>query len=698
MLGDPAILHCAAHEQNYLSVTWYKGGKALTPPFPRTIFVLWNNDLLVIANVDNADKYTCELRRGNARISADAWITIKSEIAETPVDATVQFGKSHIFRCWPTGADRITWSKDGRPPSSFIDGKRVLQNRGDLVLTSVTRADSGRYTCTASRDGDAQTIQAEATLVVADVDIAGVCGRPVHAAGPDGLIVGGAEVEPGEFPWQAMLWDIRPNCTRNRFFCSGSLINKRWVITAAHCIRKLYLTKEDFIVRLGKHTTVPGMCEANERSNSVDRIIVHPYYNDGTLESDVALLRLAPPEVTFTEYILPICLPEVPEARRLLRPGAIGTVTGWGAQVRGGRASEKLMKVSLPVVTLAQCRESHPEWAQDISQNMFCAGRREGEKDSCDGDSGGPFAAFDNGRWNLLGVVSWGDGCALRGKYGGYTRLHRFREWIMEHTEEHVCGRPVHGAGPGGLIAGGTEVEPGAFPWQAMLWDTRPAENSLVCSGSLINKRWVITAAHCIRKSGLTKENFQVRLGKHTSVHEAKERSYNVDRIIVHPEYNKVTLESDVALLRLAPPEVTFTEYILPICLPEVPEARRLLRPGAIGTVTGWGALVAGGRASEKLMKVSLPVVNLAQCRESHPQWADTITENVFCAGRGKGGEDVCEGDSGGPFAAFDNGRWHLLGVVSWGEGCALRGKYGVYTRLDRFWDWIMEHTEELGR
>ncbi|CAH1239262.1 ANGPTL1 [Branchiostoma lanceolatum] len=410
MLGDPVTLRCAAHEQNYLSVTWYKGGKALTPPFTQTIFVLWNNDLLVIANVDNANKYT--------------------------FNATVKLEESHVFRCSPTGADRITWSKDGQPPSSFIDGKRVLQNRGDLVLTSVTRADSGRYTCTAGRNGDTQTIQAEATLAVVDVDIDGVCGRPVHAAGPDGLIVGGAEAEPGEFPWQAMLWDTRP--TRNRFFCSGILINKRWVITAAHCIRELYLTKEDFIVRLGKHTTVRGVREASERSYKADRIIVHPDYNEDTLESDLALLRLAPPEVTFTEYILPICIPDVPEARQRIQPGAIGTVSGWGALFAGGSASKKLMKIILPVVSMAQCRSSHPQWAHVINQNVFCAGRKRGGKDACKGDSGGPFAAFYNGRWNLLGVVSWGDGCALRGKYGVYTRLHRFRDWIMEHTKEHT--------------------------------------------------------------------------------------------------------------------------------------------------------------------------------------------------------------------------------------------------------------------
>ncbi|XP_035692468.1 uncharacterized protein LOC118426943 [Branchiostoma floridae] len=433
--GDTVLIACSAQNGDISRQKWYKGDQPLAPPFSGSVFVLQNLNLLVVGTEENAGKYTCVLERGEETISADVWITLKTELAflDKPSNATVQFGESHIFPCSAEGAVDISWTKDGQPSDTFIDGDRVLQHRGDLVFTAVSLTDSGRYTCTARSTEGGRSIQAQAILKV-DIDVDNVCGRPFYPHAPDGFVVGGTEVERGAFPWQAMLWDIRP--ARNRFFCSGSLLTGRWVITAAHCIREPGVRKDDFIVRLGRHTTERGAFEQTERSYMVEEIIVHPDFNGNTYESDIALLKLSGPEVTFTEYILPICLPEVLDARRLVRSGQVGTVTGWGAVQEGGPYSTTLMKVSLPLVSLGRCRRAHPQYAGDISKNMFCAGRTSGGRDACEGDSGGPFAAYDNGRWMLLGIVSWGDGCALQGKYGVYTRVHRFREWILTYLEK----------------------------------------------------------------------------------------------------------------------------------------------------------------------------------------------------------------------------------------------------------------------
>ncbi|XP_078695040.1 uncharacterized protein LOC144923987 isoform X3 [Branchiostoma floridae x Branchiostoma belcheri] len=434
--GDTVLIGCSAQNGDISRQMWYKEDQLLTPPFLGSVFVLPNHNLLVVGTEENMGKYTCVLERGQNTISTDVWITLKTEISflDRPSDSTVQFGESHIFPCSAEGAADISWTKDGQVSSeSFIDGDRVLQHRGDLVFTAVSLTDSGRYTCTATPADGGTSIQAHAVLKV-DIDVDNVCGRPFHPHGPDGFVVGGTEVARGAFPWQAMLWDIRP--TRNRFFCSGSLLNGRWVITAAHCIRESRVGENDFIVRLGRHTTTRGVFEQTESSYIVEEIIVHPDFNGDTYESDIALLKLAGPEVTFTEYILPICLSDVVAARRLVRSGQTGTVTGWGAVEDGGPYSTTLMKVSLPLVSLGRCRRAHPQFAADISKNMFCAGRTSGGRDACEGDSGGPFAAYDNGRWVLLGLVSWGDGCALQGKYGVYTRVHRFREWIVTYVEK----------------------------------------------------------------------------------------------------------------------------------------------------------------------------------------------------------------------------------------------------------------------
>ena len=136
-----------------------------------------------------------------------------------------------------------------------------------------------------------------------------------------------------------------------------------------------------------------------------------------------------------------------------------------------------------------------------------------------------------------------------------------------------------------------------------------------------------------------------------------------------------------------------YTNYVRPICLPH--PTNDPLSPGAIGVVTGWGKKGKSKKTRTRLGKVSLPIVDQAACKRSHPLYL--ISDNMFCAGHFNGtGGDACDGDSGGPLA-IDNSltarakhhRWVLAGIVSWGDGCGEVGKYGVYTRVSNFVSWI---------
>jgi secreted trypsin-like serine protease len=64
----------------------------------------------------------------------------------------------------------------------------------------------------------------------------------------------------------------------------------------------------------------------------------------------------------------------------------------------------------------------------------------------------------------------------------------------------------------------------------------------------------------------------------------------------------------------------------------------------------------------------------------------------MFCAGYDREIIDTCAGDSGGPFVMKQNNKWYLVGIVSWGKGCARRGKYGFYTHVGKYYDWIQGH------
>ena len=86
-------------------------------------------------------------------------------------------------------------------------------------------------------------------------------------------------------------------------------------------------------------------------------------------------------------------------------------------------------------------------------------------------------------------------------------------------------------------------------------------------------------------------------------------------------------------------------------------------------------------------MQVKLPIVSQSTCQQAY--WYGTIDDSMICAGYAEGGKDSCSGDSGGPLVCEDNGKYMLEGVVSFGEGCARPGKYGVYADVRYFRRWI---------
>ncbi|XP_038663339.1 prothrombin [Scyliorhinus canicula] len=251
-------------------------------------------------------------------------------------------------------------------------------------------------------------------------------------------------------------------------------------------------------------------------------------------------------------------------------------------------------------------------------------------------------------------------------------------------------------------IVHGSDVEIGSAPWQVMLYRKSPQQ--LLCGGSLLSDRWVITAAHCILyppwDKNFTAKDIVVRLGKHErSGYESKrEKIIALDKIIVHHKYDwKTNLNRDIALLRMKK-SIVFTEYISPICLPNKDVTRRLMVNQYLGRVTGWGNLretfvnTPNSRPTF-LQGIQLPIVKQSICRSSTNI---RVTDNMFCAGFSKeSGQhgDACEGDSGGPFVMKDpkDNRWYLMGIVSWGEGCDRDDKYGFYTFVFRFRKWFMK-------
>jgi len=227
-------------------------------------------------------------------------------------------------------------------------------------------------------------------------------------------------------------------------------------------------------------------------------------------------------------------------------------------------------------------------------------------------------------------------------------------------------------------IVGGVEAEKNEFSFIVSLQNSTGFP---FCGGSLIKKDWVLTAAHCFGPVA-PKLKFVVA-GLHEQNQPQGAEKFEVDKVIVHPNYNKaVARDYDFALVHLKG-----SSKSVPITLneTEIPDNTDFV-------AAGWGCTVEGGSGSDILRKVTVPLVPESVCSEAYAKYKYTITDRMICAGLAEGGKDSCQGDSGGPLIMGSRGS--LAGVVSWGVGCGDPNQYGVYSKVSSVIPWIESVTK----
>ena len=240
---------------------------------------------------------------------------------------------------------------------------------------------------------------------------------------------------------------------------------------------------------------------------------------------------------------------------------------------------------------------------------------------------------------------------------------------------------------PMGRIVGGHPVLIENNPWQIAMVRASVAEptRSQFCGGSIIADTWILTAAHCVRNSIVREDPRLVDVIAGTSQYPIGGERLKVAAIHTHPKYNASTMDHDFALLRLQSP-VTLGEAI------ELAKENTQVSPRTNSCVTGWGATAEGGPGSIDLLGAEVPIVSNKVCNRPD-SYGGNVTDAMMCAGKRPGGVDSCQGDSGGPLSISIEGRTTLIGVVSWGEGCARRLKYGIYSRVSTAAPWIASTT-----
>ncbi|KAM9390361.1 coagulation factor X-like [Phaethornis superciliosus] len=224
------------------------------------------------------------------------------------------------------------------------------------------------------------------------------------------------------------------------------------------------------------------------------------------------------------------------------------------------------------------------------------------------------------------------------------------------------------------------ESLPITAPWQAVL--IAEDDDEWFCGGTILNEYFVLSGASCVNRS----KGLRVLVGMVDKEKEEPSRSvHRVEKIIAHAEFDTVTFDSDIALLKLEEP-ITFSEDVVPACLPEEHFANDVLMNQTFGILSGFGRDFFRSRPVKRMKVLQIPYVDRDTCKLTlHAP----VTENMFCAGYDKDGKDACQGDGGGPHVTQYNGTYFVTGVISWGEGCGRPGKYGVYTKVSKFLPWV---------
>ncbi|XP_063238295.1 trypsin-1-like [Bacillus rossius redtenbacheri] len=224
-------------------------------------------------------------------------------------------------------------------------------------------------------------------------------------------------------------------------------------------------------------------------------------------------------------------------------------------------------------------------------------------------------------------------------------------------------------------IIGGSVASITDFPYQLSFQDW----GAHICGAAIIGSYWAVSAAHCFNNAPTPRLRAgTAQLGVGGTVHE-------VDRYVLHEQFNSWSMDNDIALLHVVTP-FQFSSSVQPIGLPS---QGQVVAAGTQAVVSGWGLTSAdGSEDSSVLLYLNTVVFSQTQCNSFYSDYGG-LASGMMCSGYAEAGKDACQGDSGGPLAS--GGK--LVGIVSWGDGCGKAGRPGVYTDVAYYRNWISSNS-----
>ncbi|XP_063247980.1 acrosin-like [Prinia subflava] len=244
-------------------------------------------------------------------------------------------------------------------------------------------------------------------------------------------VVGGVGAAEASWPWVVSIQ--HPGSPKLGHWCGGSLITADWVLTAAHCFDKIENVSLLYVVIGATQFTKPGLGAV---ARDVKQVVIHRYYKRVDYRYDVALVQLERP-VECSSYIQLACV-----ADPTLRVSNLKNcwIAGWGATTaRSQDYSDRLQEAKVQLIDVKLCN-STGWYPGEIHPYNLCAGYPQGTIDACQGDSGGPLMCQDKKAdyWWVVGITSWGEGCARPKQPGVYTSTQHFYDWIVYNMRVHA--------------------------------------------------------------------------------------------------------------------------------------------------------------------------------------------------------------------------------------------------------------------
>uniref|UniRef100_A0A182NP87 Peptidase S1 domain-containing protein n=1 Tax=Anopheles dirus TaxID=7168 RepID=A0A182NP87_9DIPT len=534
------------------------------------------------------------------------------------------------------------------------------------------------------------------------------------------LIHNGADAKAGHWPWHAVIYQRSKDGDSNHS-CGGSIIDHNTILTgsaieSAHCVNNQHgvISPEQLIMRVG--LTSLSQPEEYSQEHFAREVIVHPGFDTRSLGNDIALVKLTQ-NITMSNYVQPVCLWTLDNDHDSII-GQNGTVVGFGT-TENGDISNKLTQVFIGVAAPSTCIENDRSvFGTNLTSDMFCGMSQQGVS-ACTGDAGGGMFFEMEGIWYIRGIVSFGtssnsgsSSICDSAKYTTFTDVAKYVEWIQQNVDYPVsANEPTLGGDYEEMLklfdlttcglASETSIANGVrwtLPWLGFVGVYRSSKNPFdkTCAVTLLNKWYAVGPAHCFQNDGLER---QVLFGSDKEVTDPECQKENstclgfaqvlqIQRVIIHPNYNSSNIVDNIALIELLSPADTSQPNVRPICLPIADTLRKNETNG----------LTVASHSSVDNSYRSQPVqyVDSNECTTEFGklQFELTLKDKRLCAKMASEDAQNCEQlKAGTPLQDLrrngEREQYFLRGFDLFGKSCS-SSTPSVYNNVTTYLDWML--------